>query len=438
MDALLLSRLQFAVTAGFHFLFVPLTIGLALLIAVMETLALVKKDDRYLEMAKFWGKLFLINFAVGVVTGITLEFQFGMNWAAYSVYVGDVFGAPLAIEATTSFFLESTFIGVWMFGWKRVSRGLHLLSIWLVAIGTNLSALWIILANGWMQNPVGYAIRNGRAEMTDFGALLTNPYGWTMFLHTVLAAWTVAGFFVMGVSAWHLLRKNAPGFFGRSFRLGAFMALAASLGVLGAGDLNGMMSAKLQPAKFAAMEAVWETEKGVPYNLFVIPDPANERNRVEALGIPKLLSFMAFKKTDAEIKGLKDFHPADRPPVWPVFIGFKLMVALGMFFIAFAAAAAALSLLGRTERYPLFLKFSVAAIPLPYLANELGWIVTEMGRQPWIVHGLMRTAEGASPNVGAGMVAFSLVSLTLVYAALGALGVFLMFKYAVKVPAEAA
>ncbi|HNT98838.1 MAG TPA: cytochrome ubiquinol oxidase subunit I, partial [Elusimicrobiales bacterium] len=335
MDALTLSRLQFAVTAGFHFLFVPLTIGLAVLIAAMETLGFITKDDRWLDQAKFWGKLFLINFAVGVVTGITLEFQFGMNWAAYSAYVGDIFGAPLAIEATTSFFLESTFIGVWMFGWKRVSRGLHLLSIWLVAIGTNLSALWIILANGWMQNPVGYAVRNGRAEMTDFAALVTNPYGWTMFLHTVLAAWTVAGFFVMGVSAWHLLRKNAPGFFGRSFRLGAFMALAASLGVLGAGDLNGMMSAKLQPAKFAAMEAVWETEKGVPYNLVVLPDPANERNRVEALGIPKLLSFMAFKKADAEIKGLRDFHPADRPPLWPVFISFKLMVALGMFFIAF-------------------------------------------------------------------------------------------------------
>ncbi|MDT8286627.1 MAG: cytochrome ubiquinol oxidase subunit I [Elusimicrobiales bacterium] len=438
MDALLLSRLQFGVTAGFHFLFVPLTIGLALFIAAMETLAYVTKDERYVEMAKFWGNIFLINFVVGVVTGITLEFQFGMNWAAYSVYVGDVFGAPLAIEAASSFFLESVFIGIWIFGWKRVSRGLHLLSIWMVAIGTNLSALWIILANGWMQNPVGYVVRNGRAEMIDFAALLSNPYGWAMFLHTVLAAWAVAGFFVMGVSAWHLLRKNAPVFFGRSFRFGAFMALAASLGVLGAGDINGMMTAKLQPAKFAAMEAVWETEKGVPYNLLVVPDPANERNRVEALGIPKLLSFMAFKDSDAEIKGLKDFHPDDRPPLWPVFISFKLMVALGMFFIAFSAAAVALSLLGRAERYPLFLKAAVFVLPLPYLACELGWIVTEMGRQPWVVYGLMRTAEGASPNVGAGMVAFSLVSLTLVYAALGALGVYLMFKYAAKVPEGAA
>ena len=438
MDALLLSRLQFAVTAGFHFLFVPLTIGLALLIAVMETLAFFKKDELYLDMAKFWGKLFLINFAVGVVTGITLEFQFGMNWAAYSVFVGDVFGAPLAIEATTSFFLESTFIGVWMFGWKRVSRGLHLLSIWLVAIGTNLSALWIILANGWMQNPVGYAVRNGRAELTDFAALTLNPYGWTMFFHTVLAAWTVAAFFVMGVSAWHLLRNNRPDFFGRSFRLGAFMALASSLGVLGAGDFNGMMTAKLQPAKFAAMEGVWETEKGVPCNLLVVPDPANERNRVEALGIPKLLSFMAFKDADAEIKGLKDFHPDDRPPFWPVFLSFKLMVALGMFFIAFSAAASWLSLRGTVQRYPLFLKAALAAIPLPYLANQLGWIVTEVGRQPWIVYGLMRTSEGLSQNVGAGQVAFSLVSLGLVYAALGALGIFLTVKYAAAGPAAPA
>ncbi len=438
MDTLLLSRIQFAVTAGFHFIFVPLTIGLALLIAAMETLAYVKKDELYLDMAKFWGKIFLINFAVGVVTGITLEFQFGMNWAAYSVFVGDVFGAPLAIEATTSFFLESIFIGVWMFGWRRVSRGMHLLSIWLVAIGTNLSALWIILANGWMQNPVGYAVRNGRAEMTDFAALTLNPYGWAMFFHTVLAAWTVAAFFVMGVSAWHLLRNNRPDFFARSFRLGAFMALASSLGVLGAGHFNGMMAAKLQPAKFATMEGIWETEKGAPYNLLVLPDPANERNRVEAMGIPKLLSFMAFKDADAVIKGLKDFHPDDRPPFWPVFLSFKLMVALGMFFIAFSAAASWLSLKGAVQRHPLFLKAALAAIPLPYLANQLGWIVTEVGRQPWIVYGLMRTSEGLSPNVSAGQVAFSLVSLVLVYAALGALGIFLTIKYSAAGPAAPA
>jgi len=208
MDVLTLSRLQFAVTAAFHFIFVPLTLGLSILIAYMESRYVRTNDAMYLKMTKFWGKLFLINFALGIVTGITMEFQFGMNWAEYSKYVGDIFGAPLAIEATVAFFLESTFIGLWVFGWNKVSKRVHALSIWLVAIATNLSALWILLANGWMQNPVGYVLRNNRAEMVDFGAMLTNPYGWLKFSHTLLSGYVVAAFFVMGISAYHLLKKN--------------------------------------------------------------------------------------------------------------------------------------------------------------------------------------------------------------------------------------
>src|SRR5512135_2072855 len=221
MDVLTLSRLQFAVTSIFHFIFVPLTLGLSILTAYMETRYVMTEDSTYLKMTRFWGKLFLINFALGVVTGITMEFQFGMNWAEYSKYVGDIFGAPLAIEATVAFFLESTFIGLWVFGWNKISKKLHALSIWLVALATNLSALWILLANGWMQHPVGYVLRNGRAEMVDFMAMVTNPYGLLKFFHTIVSGYVLAAFFVLGISAWHLLKKNKTDFFKTSFRTGA-------------------------------------------------------------------------------------------------------------------------------------------------------------------------------------------------------------------------
>src|SRR5574340_1372925 len=217
MDALMLSRIQFAVTAMFHFIFVPLTLGLSILVAYMESRYAGTGDQTYLKMAKFWGKLFLINFALGIVTGITMEFQFGMNWAEYSRYVGDIFGAPLAIEATVAFFLESTFIGLWIFGWNRISKKAHAITMWLVAVATNVSALWILLANGWMQKPVGFVLRNNRAEMVDFPAMITNPYGWLKFFHTLFSGYVVAAFFVMGIAAWHLLKKNNPAFFKRSF-----------------------------------------------------------------------------------------------------------------------------------------------------------------------------------------------------------------------------
>jgi cytochrome d ubiquinol oxidase subunit I len=267
MDTLALSRLQFAVTAMFHFLFVPLTLGLGWLTAWFETRYALTGDEGYLKMTRFWGKLFLINFALGVVTGLTMEFQFGMNWAEYSKYVGDIFGAPLAIEATVAFFLESTFIGVWVFGWERLSRRAHAAAMWIVAFATNMSALWILLANGWMQRPVGYILRNNRAEMVDFWALVTNPYGWLEFFHTVFAGWVIAGFFVMGVSAWHLLRKNQEDLFRKSFGAGAVFALASSLLVFVVGDMSGVNAAKHQPAKFAAMESVWETRSAAPRSL---------------------------------------------------------------------------------------------------------------------------------------------------------------------------
>src|SRR5208337_4733610 len=415
MDALALSRLQFAVTAMFHFIFVPLTLGLSILVAYMESRYVGTNDSMYLKMTKFWGKLFLINFALGVVTGITMEFQFGMNWAEYSKYVGDIFGAPLAIEATVAFFLESSFIGVWIFGWNRVSKKVHALSIWLVAIATNMSALWILLANGWMQHPVGYVLRNGRAEMVDFMALLTNTYGLSKFFHTVFSGYVVAAFFVMGVSAYHIIRKDHLPLFKASFRMAAAFGLASSLLVLVSGDFHGVQVARMQPAKFAAMESVWNTQKAAPLNLLVVPDVANEKNRLEAGGVPALLSLLAFHDSGSEIKGLKEFKKEERPPVLPTFLSFRAMTALGTLFILLCLIAVIVGRRDKLERSHFFLKLMLLALPLQYIAAQLGWIVAEVGRQPWIVYGVMKTSDAVSKSVSHVQVMGSLIGFTLLY-----------------------
>lgn len=429
MDTVLLSRLQFAITAAFHFVFVPLTLGLSVLVAYMETKYLRTGDKDYLRMAKFWGRLFIINFALGVVTGITMEFQFGMNWAEYSRYVGDIFGSPLAIEATVAFFLESTFLGVWIFGWNRVSPKLHALSIWLVALATNLSALWILIANGWMQNPVGYVINNARAEMVDFWAVVTNPYAIYKFFHTVLSGWVVAGFFVLGVSAYHLLRKNEVEFFKKAFKIGAVFALISSVLVAAIGDFHAKEVAHTQPTKIAAMESLWETTKDAPMYLLLVPDPKNERNSVEAIGIPSLLSTLAGKK---EIKGLKEFPPSERPPVTLTFVSFRLMVGLGFLFIILAILA--LVKFKNIENSTTLLRILLWSIPLPYIAGQLGWIVAEVGRQPWIVYGLLKTADAVSKSVEPSQVMASLIGFTLFYGALGVIDIYLLAKYARKGP----
>lgn len=434
MDILTLSRIQFALTSMFHFIFVPLTLGLSILVALMETLYVFKNDEKYLRMTKFWGKLFLINFALGVVTGITMEFQFGMNWAEYSKYVGDIFGAPLAIEATVAFFLESTFLGLWIFSWKKVSKGMHALFMWFVALGTNLSALWILLANAWMQKPVGYVINNGRAEMVDFSALVFNPYGWLKFLHTNSSGWVIASFFVMGVSAYHIIKKNELDFFKTSFKFGAVFGLISSLIVVIIGDSNGREVAKYQPTKFAAMESIWETQKGASFNLLQVPSPDEEKNSVEAIKIPKMVSILATHDPNAEVKGLKDFPKEDRPPVIPTFISFRLMVGLGFLFILQSIIAVILVLKNSLEKNLLFLRIMLYSIPLPYIAAQLGWIVAEVGRQPWIVYGLMRTKDAVSKSVFLSQVWTSLILFTLFYGLLGIIDIYLLSKFARKGP----
>jgi cytochrome d ubiquinol oxidase subunit I len=436
MDALMLSRLQFAAATMFHFIFVPLTLGLSVIVAIMETKYVRSGDETYKRMAKFWGKIFVINFVLGVVTGITLEFQFGTNWSRYSAYVGDIFGSLLAIEATAAFFLESTFIAVWIFGWNKVSPRMHAASMWLVAGAGNLSALWILLANGWMQHPVGYVIRNGRAELESFTAVITNSFGWQQFIHTVAASWALAGFFVMGVSAWHLLKRNEIGFFGKSFRYGVVFAGLFSILTAAQGHFHGNEVAEVQPEKLAAMEAHWHTAKPAPMHLLVIPDEENQRNAVEAIKIPALLSILAYNDPEAEVKGLLDFPEDRRPPVALTFWSFRIMVGLGTIFPI-------LAILGWVWRKKIvdqgapkaYLKLLPWVIPLPYIACFAGWTVAEVGRQPWIVYGVMRTSDAVSPAITTQQVAFSFTVLTLIYLLLGAIDIFLIWRFSRRGPA---
>ncbi len=466
MDVVMLSRLQFAVTVFFHFIFVPLTLGLSVLLAIMETIYVRTGNEQYKRMTKFWGKLFLINFALGVVTGITLEFQFGTNWANYSQSVGDIFGSILAIEATLAFFLESTFIAVWHFGWDKVSKKVHCLAIWLVAIASNLSAVWIIIANGWMQNPVGSSFANGKALLTDFFAVISNGFAWSMYFHTIFAAWLLACFFVLGVSAWHLVRKSEIDFFNKSFRLASVCGLALAVLLVVQGHSHGVTVAKYQPTKLAAMESLWETSKPAPLYLLVLPDEANKRNYFEWLPVPGALSFLAHGNFSAEVEGLnqrgpKDFaefqektkydpktpvailadgteihkpvKPEDAiPPVLLTFLSFRLMVGLGALFplVAFFAWLWRDSIGSR----PGFSRLLAWMIPLPYIAIMAGWTVAEVGRQPWIVNKLMLTSQGIS-SVPASSVALSLGAFIVIYSILGALDIYLLRKFAQKGPA---
>ncbi len=434
MDVVWLSRLQFAAATMFHFLFVPLTLGLSILVAWMETRYARTGDELYLKMTRFWGRIFLINFALGIVTGITLEFQFGTNWSRYSAYVGDIFGSLLAIEATAAFFLESTLIGVWIFGWKKLSAKAHATVMWLVAFASSLSAVWILIANAWMQHPVGYTIRDGRAELVNFAAVVFQKFAIMEFLHTISGAYILSAFLVMGICAYHLLKQQHVEFFTRSFNMALAFGLVFSLFIIVEGDLHAVDLAVKQPAKLAAMESHWTTMARAPLYLLAVPDEKNERNSVEIGAIPGLLSFLAFRDTGAVVKGLKDFPKDERPPVMLTSLAFKGMVGLSMYF-------ALMMIVGwfkrnRLTESPLYLKLMLFSIPLPYIANELGWMLAEVGRQPWIVYGLMKTSDAASPVAGS-QVLTSLIAFVLVYALLGAAGYYLIISHVKKGPVDA-
>jgi cytochrome d ubiquinol oxidase subunit I len=439
MDVLTLSRLQFGLTTVYHFFFVPLTIGLAFYVAILQSIWVKTGNEDYKKLTHFWGRLFLINFAVGVVTGLVMEFQFGMNWAEYSRFVGDVFGAPLAIEGLTAFFLESTFLGLWIFGWERLNKKLHLATIWLAAIGSVLSALWILMANSFMQQPVGYEIINGRAVMTDFGALLTNPQLQVQFPHTLLSGLVTASFFMLAVSAWHLLRNKSTALFKKSLKINLWIGLAAAFLIIVAGHLQTLHIFENQPMKMAAAEALWQTEDPASFSLFSLPDQDNDRDFF-SIRVPFLTSFMIYLKPGGEVQGITNLQAAYEqeygpgyycPPVAVSYFAFRIMVGAGFLMLGVAAYFFLFFVILKKEpRKIKFLALLPFAAILPYLANSSGWILTEMGRQPWVVFGLLKTADAYSPSVSTGEVLTSLISFLVVYSALIAVDVFLLAKYA--------
>jgi len=431
MDVLLLSRVQFAVATLFHFIFVPFTLGLGVLVATMETLYVRSGNGDWLRLTKFWGKIFVINFVLGVVTGLTLEFQFGTNWAGYSVFVGDVFGSLLAIEATATFFLESILLGVWIFGWRKISPGAHAAVMWLIVLASIGSAYWILAANAFMQHPVGYVMRDGRAELESFLAVVTQKFAVITFLHVIAASFLVGGFFVTGVSAYHVTKGHNVGVFKKSFKIGAIFSLVFALFAVFTGHLSGEEVAAEQPAKMAAMESHWETVEGAPLYLLAFPDEDKARNHFEIIKIPAGLSLLAHFDPKAEVRGLRDFPVDERPPVAVTFLSFRAMVGLG--FLLVPIAATGFMVRNRVESAPPWLLWGfLAAIPLPYIATELGWIVTEVGRQPWIVYGVMKTSEGVSGNISPSQVSASLAALSLLYGLLALVDFYLIYHFAGK------
>ncbi len=445
MDPITLSRWQFGLTTVYHFLFVPLTLGLSWFVAFFQTRYYQTKDETFRKMAKFWGKLFLINFAIGVVTGIVQEFQFGMNWSEYSRYVGDIFGAPLAVEALMAFFLESTFLGVWIFGEGKISDKAHLASIWLAAIGSNLSALWILLANGWMQHPVGYIINeaNGRAELVDFFALITNPKGWLFFWHTISAGLATASFLIIGVSAYHLFRKQHVEVYKRSFQAAALVGLIASVLVFLGGHTNGQFMFETQPMKFSAIEAHWETSQPASFSILTIGDLSGKRE-VWSIRVPGVLSFLACNNFDCEVRGVYDiqaeyeatYGPGDYIPLMVVtYWTFRFMMTVG-FLMMLLTAFFLYATRGNYENAK-WMKFVPWVIALPYIANSSGWILTEMGRQPWIVQGLLKVEDAVSPNLTTVDLLISVIGYTVVYGSLAVSMVYLMKKYAIAGPGAA-
>jgi cytochrome d ubiquinol oxidase subunit I len=444
MDALLLARLQFAITTVYHFFFVPLTLGLSILVALMETLYVRTGRETYKRMTKFWGKLFLINFAIGVVTGIVQEFQFGMNWSEYSRYVGDIFGAPLAIEALLAFFLESVFIGVWVFGWDKLSRGAHALMIWLVALGSNISALWILIANSFMQQPVGYTIQNGRAEMTDFMSLVLNPNIWYQYPHVLVSGLVTASFFVMGIAAYHLRRKNESDFFRRSFQIAAVIGVFAAIMIAVNGHGQAQHMVQSQPMKMAAAEALWESQNPASFSLFTIGD-MRERKDVFAIRIPDVLSLLAFNQLTGEVKGMNDlqqeyvaqYGPGNYiPPAIIPYWSFRMMVGAGFLMIGLGVYALFIVMGEIYDRPTRFYHLMTWALLLPYLANTSGWLLTEVGRYPWAVFGLIKLDESVSLNVTPGQLLISLIGYILVYSLLIFATIYLLRKYAKVGPAS--
>jgi len=425
VDTVLLSRIQFALTVGFHFIYPPLTIGLAWLIFLIMTLYLRTNDAAYKAMARFWIGLFALSFAMGVASGITMEFQFGTNWAAYSRFVGDIFGAPLAAEGILAFFLESSFLGLLIFGWNRVSKKTLWISSLLVALGSTLSAFWIIAANSWQHTPAGYQIVNGRAELTDFWAAIFNHSTMQRFIHTVNGALITGSMFMLGISAYHLLKKQHQIVMEKSFKIALVFLVITAWFQLGFGHAHGIQMWRYQPIKLAAFEGLFETQKAAPFLAFGIPNAETGKVDYE-IHIPGFLSLMLSGKSDTEVQGLNDFPKDEWPPVRITFFNFRLMFILGVYFIGLGSLGILLLRLKKLYNNRFYLRLALLSVPLPFLANEFGWIATEVGRQPWVVYKLLKTQDAVSPTVSAGQILFSIIMFGLIYTLLFAAWIFLL------------
>jgi cytochrome d ubiquinol oxidase subunit I len=445
MEALDLARWQFGITTVYHFLFVPLTIGTSMLVAIMQTAWYRTGDEKWLKATKFFGKLFLINFALGVVTGIVQEFQFGMAWSDYSRFVGDIFGAPLAVEALASFFLESTFLGLWIFGWDRLPRGLHLATIWAAAIGTMISAYFILAANSFMQHPVGYVLNpeTGRAELTDFGAVLFQNTTVATFAHVITSAFLVSGVAMVGVSLWLMRKDKSAEAMRKTLRLGAYTTLIMGALVMYTGDVQAKIMVQQQPMKMAAAEALYETTENAPFSLITVGNLSGSE-AYWALDVPGLLSFMAtgnWTGPESTVQGINDlqaqyeeqFGPGEYAPYVPlIFWAFRAMIGLGMLGVLYALWALWVTRKGRVPMGRIAGIGAATAVLFPLIGISAGWIFTEMGRQPWIVYGLMFTSDGVSPTLTATEAWISIITFTLLYGVLAVIEVGLLVR-AVKI-----
>jgi len=420
MNLVLLSRIQFALTVGFHYFFPPLSIGLGLVLVLMEGLYLKTRRPLYLQLTRFWVRIFGLVFAFGVGTGIVMEFEFGTNWATYSRYVGDIFGSPLAAEGIFAFFLESGFLAVLLFGWDRVSPRMHFLSTVMVALGAHFSAIWIIVANSWMQTPTAYQVVETavgpRAEITSFWGAVLNPSTVDRLSHTIMGAWQAGAFFVVSVAAFYLLKRRHEDFARASMKTAFVVAAVASLGQLVTGHGSAVTVHEFQPAKLAAMEGIYRSGADAGMTVVGWVDERNER--VVGITVPGLLSVLAGGDRGTVIRGLEEWEPADRPPVQATFQSYHAMVAIGMLLILISYLGGFLAWRGGLYRRRWMLWILVFSVLLPQAANQLGWATAEIGRQPWIVYGLMRTADAVSDTVSAGQVLLSLVLFTLIYLAL--------------------
>jgi cytochrome bd ubiquinol oxidase subunit I len=435
-----LARWQFATTSIYHFLFVPVTIGLAFLVAILQTAWHRNDKPEYKRLTRFFGTLLLINVAVGVVTGLVQEFEFGMNWSAYSRFVGDVFGGPLAMEGLAAFFLESTFLGLWLFGWDKLPKRIHLACIWLVAFGSMLSAMFILAANSWMQHPVGYKLNGqGQPELNNVWALFTNPTFLWGYVHVILASLVTGSLVMLAVSAWHLRKRREAQAFHHAARLSVIVLLPVILLQMFVGNKLGEIEATYQPVKIAAAEAQWSNCQPCSFSVFQVGGGKNDETPTQLIAIPHLLSVLATGTFNGPVEGLNELQKQDERKYGPgnyipnVFIQYwsmRVMAYLGSLIALLALWGGWLVHSGTLDRSKWFLRLSLWAVVTPFLMNTAGWMLTENGRQPWIVQGLMKTINANSPSVTSTDIWISLVTFVLIYIALGAADLVLMLRYA--------